>query len=95
MRKEEKMGWIKRLIFNLVLKRRIIKMLDKLKDKLSGQKTYITAGLGALVAIVGFVAGPVDLPGGVEIPAMDAKTALEAVWVAAMAIFMRAGVKKG
>ena len=57
-------------------------MFDKFKGALSGKKTYISAGLGAVTAIAAYLMGDI---GGQE--------ALTVLWNAVLAATIRNGIK--
>jgi len=82
---------LKEKIVSFILKRKVMKMLDNLKAKVEGKKTYITAAAGILVAFVGFLFGPIDLA-GVSIPAISSNELWKLVWEAALVVFIRNGV---
>ena len=54
-----------------------------MKDKLSGKKTYFTAGAAVLTALGAYFAGEVDLT-----------VTIQAVFAALMVVFLRSGVTK-
>jgi len=58
--------------------------VNKLREFLRGKKTYITAAIGLLGAVVAWADGQID---GVAL--------LAAVWAAAQACFIRAGMTNG
>jgi len=58
--------------------------MSKLRVLLKGKKTYITAAIGLLGAVVAWADGQID---GVAL--------LAAAWAAAQACFIRAGVANG
>ena len=55
--------------------------MDKLREFLKGKKTYITAAIGLLGAVIAWADGQID---GVAL--------LAAVWAVAQACFIRAGI---
>jgi hypothetical protein len=55
--------------------------MTKIRDFLKGKKTYITAVVGVLGALVAFGDGQIDVTG-----------LIAAVWAAAQTCFIRAGV---
>ena len=57
--------------------------MNKLREFLKGKKTYITAAIGLLGAVVAWADGQID---GVAL--------LAAVWAAAQACFIRAGIAR-
>ena len=57
--------------------------MKKLREFLKGKKTYITAAIGLLAAVAAWADGQI---GGVAL--------LAAVWAAAQACFIRAGIGK-
>lgn len=72
---------------NLIIKKTVqffgTKFLKKAKEKVDGQKTYILAVGGILVAFIGVYWGPIDvLPGPQEfiIPAIDWDQFWKIVW---------------
>lgn len=67
--------------------------MGNLIAKINGWKTYITLGLGAVVAVLGHFWGPMHV-GPIDIPLVDSKTMWEIVWAAATGIFMRHGITK-
>lgn len=67
-------------------------MLEKLKAGLDGKKTYITLGLGVLVAVAGNLFGPIDLPGSYDIPAVSSSDMWKIIWEGLAATFLRAGI---
>ena len=70
-------------------------MLESLKEKIDGKKTYITVGIGLLVALVGVLVGPVDLPGNLpDIPAVTVQDFVKLLWEGAIGVFIRNGVAK-
>ena len=83
---------LKNFVIKLILKRKVKAMLDKLTSKLSGYRTYITATVGILIALVGVVFGPIDLA-GVSIPKITFNDFFKVVWEAALVVFLRKGIK--
>ena len=63
-------------------------------DIINGKRTYISAGIGIVVAIAGYAFGPIDL-GVVIIPQIGINDAAKLIWAGIMVIFMRAGIKNG
>ena len=57
--------------------------MNKLREFLKGKKTYITAAIGLLGAVVAWADGQID---GVAL--------LAAIWAAAQACFIRAGIER-
>ena len=55
--------------------------MNKIRDILKGKKAYITAGIGLLGAVVAWADGQIGTAG-----------LLAAVWAAAQACFIRAGI---
>jgi len=86
------MSFLKTFLVKFILKRKVITMLDALKGKLEGKKTYVTVGVGLLVAAVGVLFGPVDLPGPVDIPAVTPQDFFKLLWEGLLATFIRVGV---
>lgn len=82
---------LKKIVGKWILKRKVGKMLEKLMSGLQGKKTYVTATLGIVIAVVGHFLGPLSV-GGVEIPQISSGQMWEAVWMGLMALFMRKGV---
>lgn len=80
---------LKDKILLFILKGRVNKMLDKIKNFASGKMTYITAALGIIVTVIGVVFGPLDLGNGVVIPHFELAAAAKIIWVAALALFGR------
>jgi hypothetical protein len=62
-------------------------------DFLANYKTYILGVAGVFVGVIGYLGGA-DL-GGVHIPAMDGKAAIEVIWASLMAITIRKGIARG
>lgn len=56
-------------------------------DFLAGYKTYIAVGVAIIIAIV-------ELVGIDVVPSIDQSTALNALWIAITAAFMRNGMPK-
>ncbi len=86
-------GKIKESVARFFLKRRLIKMLDKLKGFIDGKKTYITVVIGIIVAIAGYLYGPINV-GPVDIPSVSSQEVWTIVWNGLMFLFLRKGVKK-
>lgn len=86
------MGFIKTFVAKVVVKKAVNKMFDSLKEKLDGKKTYITVGVGLLVAGAGVLFGPVDLPGPVDIPAVTPQEFFKLLWEGLIGTFIRVGV---
>jgi len=84
---------IKEAVVKYVVGRSVIKMLDKVKGALNGNKTYITVVLGIIVAVVGMFWGPVEV-GPINIPAMESSEAWTIIWNGLMFLFLRKGVKQ-
>ena len=57
--------------------------MNKVREWLKGKKTYITAAIGLLGAVVAWADGQIDMMG-----------LLAAVWAAAQTSFIRAGIAK-
>lgn len=57
--------------------------MNKVREFLRGKKTYLTAAIGLLTAVVAWADGQID---GAALAA--------AVWVAAQTVFIRAGITK-
>jgi hypothetical protein len=55
--------------------------MKTIRDFLKGKKTYITAAIGLLGAVAAWADGQIELPG-----------LLAALWAAAAACFIRAGI---
>lgn len=81
---------LKEWLIKKVIERKVAKMLDSLKAKLEGKKTYLTAGLGILVALAGVLFGPIDLPGGLTIPALSANDLIQVIWTSGLFSFLHA-----
>lgn len=88
------MSFLKDWVGKLVLKKGVGIMFDSLKTKLDGKKTYITVGLGLLVAAVGVLFGPVDLPLGLHVPAVTTNEFVKLLWEGLIAGCIRNGVAK-
>ncbi len=58
--------------------------MKRIREFLKGKKTYITAAIGLLGAVVAWADGQID---GVAL--------LAAVWAAAQTVFIRAGIANG
>lgn len=58
-------------------------MLTRIREKIRGYKTYITAAVGILGAIIAWGDGQIEVWG-----------LLTAVWVAVQTCWVRAGIKK-
>jgi hypothetical protein len=58
-----------------------VKMITKIQTWLSGKKTYLTAAIGVMGALVAFGEHQIDVTGLVA-----------AIWAAAQTCFIRAGV---
>ena len=68
-------------------------MLGNLMGKVSGQKTYITVGLGIAVAVVGHFWGPLDI-GPIDIPQVSSGDMWKLIWEGISVAFLRHGVSK-
>ena len=79
---------IKEWIIKTIIQRKVTQMLDGLKAKLEGKKTYITAGLGVLVALVGVLFGPVNLPGNLTIPEYTWNEFFSMLWASGLCTFL-------
>lgn len=88
------MSLLRNLVAKMVVKKGVKVMFDSLKNKLEGKKTYITVGAGLIVAAVGVLFGPVDLPGPVDIPAVSSQEFFKLLWEGLIGTFIRAGVAK-
>jgi hypothetical protein len=82
-------NWIAKKLFQ----KKMEDIMGKVIAALSGWKTYITLGLGIIIAIVGHFWGPLSL-GGVEIPYVTSEGLWQVVWAALTGIFLRQGVSK-
>ena len=80
---------IKEWLIRQVIERRIKKMLDSIKTKLEGKKTYITAGIGILVALVGVLWGPIEI-GGLTIPEYSVNEFFSILWASGLFAFLHA-----
>lgn len=81
--------WIGRII----LKKGGTPVLENLMSKVSGKKTYITLGLGIVVAVVGHFWGPIDV-GPIDIPAISSADMWKSIWFALSGTFLRQAVPK-
>ena len=79
---------IKQWIIKTIIQKKGAKMLDSLKTKLEGKKTIITAGLGVLVALVGVLFGPVNLPGNLTIPEYTVNEFFSVLWASGLFTFL-------
>ena len=82
------MNWLKKLIVKLLInhfvkKEGVKEMLSKIKDFLSGKKTYITAVIAILGAIVAWTSGDIKIA-----------EAIKLIIAAITAMTMRAAVTK-
>lgn len=68
-------------------------MLKNLKEKLSGYKTYAVGGAAIAVGVLGYVFGPIDLPGAFDIPALTIEQAGSCIWAGLLTLTGRAAVK--
>jgi hypothetical protein len=82
-----------RWIIQKIAQRKAEKTMGNLLGKVDGYKVYITAVLGALVAVVGHFWGPLHL-GPVDVPAVTSGEMWAAVWAAVGAVNMRHAVSK-
>ena len=80
---------IKHWILKKVIERRIMTMFDSIKESLEGKKTYITAGLGILVSLVGVLFGPIDVA-GMTIPALSWGDFWKVLWTSGLFSFLHA-----
>lgn len=88
------MGLVKNLVSKLIIKKVVVAMFSSLRGKLAGKKTYITVATGLIVAGVGVLFGPVDLPGPIDIPAVTSQEFFKLLWEGLLGSFIRAGVAK-
>lgn len=68
-------------------------MLDKFKNLAGGYGTYAAIIGGLVVATLGFLYGPVDLPGSFpDIPALSSDDYFKFLWEGVVLAFLRRGV---
>lgn len=82
------MNFVKKIIFNMILNnmlkdKGVNSIMDKIKDVLSGKKTYLLAAASIIGIIVAWLNG-----------SMDNVSALKALIEALFAMTLRAGVSK-
>ena len=79
---------LKMWLIKKVIERKVKPMLDSLKAKLEGKKTYLTAGIGMLVALVGVLWGPVEIVGGLTIPEYSWNEFFSMLWASGLFTFL-------
>lgn len=84
---------LKDLIGRIILKKEGGPMLQNLMSKVDGQKTYLTIGLGVLVAVVGHFWGPLHV-GPVDVPQVSSGDMWKLIWEGVSVAFLRHGVSK-
>lgn len=84
---------LKDLIGRTILRKGATPMLENMMTKVSGKKTYITLGLGIVVAVIGHFWGPIDV-GPIDIPAISSADMWQAIWLGLSGTFLRQGVSK-
>ena len=84
---------LKDLIAKWLFKNKVEAIMGKIIAALSGWKTYITAALGIIVAVIGHYWGPLNIA-GIDIPFMTGEAMWQVIWAAVTAIFLRQGVSK-
>ena len=78
-----------------LIERRVRVMFDKLKEMLSGKKTHITVVTGLVVALMGVLFGPIDLPDPIpDIPKVEWSVFFKLLWEGGALSFLRMGIKK-
>jgi hypothetical protein len=80
-------------ILKKIAERKGNQMLDKLRNAVSGYKTYIGAAFAVLILVYGHFWGPASIA-GVAIPEVTTAEMWKGIWEALMAVFIRAGIKK-
>ena len=63
----------------------------EMENFLKGKRTYVTAGAGIVVVLVGLLFGNTQI-GPVTVPAIDVNEAAKYIWEALMIIFLRKGI---
>ena len=76
-----------------IIEKGVQNTMSALFDKLSGYKTYILAGLGILVGLVGHFFGPFNI-GSLQVPAFSWNDVWNLVWNGGLFAALRAGVAK-
>lgn len=66
-------------------------MLGNLASKLTGYKTYITAGIGILTVVVAHFFGPLTIA-GTTLPPVSTDEMWKSIWEGIMAVTIRHGV---
>lgn len=87
-------GFIDRIKLQIV-KKETGKMFNTLRVAVAGYKTYVIAGLGVLLPLIGFLYGPIDIPIGVAtltIPHIDFPTLWSAIQISGVATTIRASI---
>lgn len=74
-----------------IIKLEVGKMLTNIFNAMQGRKTYILAGLGALVSVVGHYWGPLSIAGQ-TIPQVSTDDMWKAIWAVASLASLRHGI---
>lgn len=68
-------------------------MITKLWAALDGSKTYLLAGLGVVIALIGHFCGPVHV-GPIDIPAITWEQVWSTLWTSGLFGALRLGISK-
>jgi hypothetical protein len=69
------------------------KMFTKIRNSISGYKTYVLMAFGMIVAVAGHFWGPFNVV-GMEVPAFSTPELWAVIWKSMAGVFMRNGIAK-